>query len=68
MSSKQTLTGVMLMFLLMLLQSCAMKAPVIIKPVQCLHPVIDVRKNSGLVLAIDDYRSAVDLCNTLNGY
>lgn len=62
----RTLRGVMLLSLLLLLTGCAGVCAVS-EPVQCQHPLVDLKTNGGMAAALDAYASALDTCNALNG-
>lgn len=51
----------------LLLTACASDSAVT-DPVQCQHPLVDVKSSGGMAQGLLDYADALDLCNTLNGF
>lgn len=51
----------------LLLAACASDSAVT-DPIQCQHPLVDVKRDGGLAQGLLDYADALDLCNTLNGF
>lgn len=67
MQLNRAMGGAILLCLMLCATSCAQRS-IVVKPVKCLHPVVDVRTQRGLVRGLMDYHAAVNACNTLNGY
>lgn len=51
----------------LLLTACA-SASVVVEPVACRHPLVDIKSAGGMAQGLLDYADALDLCNTLNGF
>jgi hypothetical protein len=64
--SRQIVCGLIAACLLTLLPGCA-SSP-IAKAAKCMHPQVNLTTNEGMVFAIHDYWTALELCNALNGY
>lgn len=62
------LRGLLVMSLCLWLTACAVAPAPAVRPVRCVHPVIDPYTNDGLPRAVQAYGEALNLCNSLNGF
>lgn len=65
----RTLTGGMLLCLLLSVTGCASTSPApLCAPQRCLAPVVDPTLQGGLVEALRAYHAALEACNASNGF